>query len=86
MQNFLTKSAPGLLAIVTVAGLGYFVLTPPSAPAARAAAIEITSHSAACSACRLPLYGRDGVASKLGPDSHASGHVVEATHQGTIGN
>jgi len=86
MQNFLTKSGPGLVAILTVAGFGYFVLTPPSAPAARAAAIEIASHRAQCSACRLPLYGRDGVASKLGPDSLASGQVAEATHQGTIGN
>jgi hypothetical protein len=79
MQNFLKKSGPGLLAIFTVAGLGYFVLLPPTAPRAQAAAIEIASHCADCSACRLPLYGRGGVASKLGPDSQASERVAEVT-------
>ena len=84
MRNFLTKSAQSLLVIVTVAGLGYFVLMPPTATAARPAAVEIASHSADCSFCRLPLYGRGGMASKLGPDSRASADAAEATHQGTI--
>jgi hypothetical protein len=79
MQNFLKKSGPGLLAILTVAGLGYFVLMPPTAPPARAAAIEIRSHSAECAACQLPVYGRAGVASKLGPSSHAAEQVEEVS-------
>jgi hypothetical protein len=72
MQNFLTRSVPGLLAIVLVAGVGYFVLTPPSMPAARASASEIGSHNVECALCRLPLYGQTGVSSKLGIDSHAN--------------
>jgi hypothetical protein len=84
MQNFLTKSAPGLLAIVTVAGLGYFVPTAPTATAARPAAAEIEYHGADCLVCRLTLNGRGAQASKLGPDSSASADAAEATHQGTI--
>jgi hypothetical protein len=81
MQNFLTKSSPGLLAIVTVTGLGYFVLMPPIAPPARAAAAEIASHSDKCSVCRLPLFGRSGEPSIFGSDSEDS---TKAAHLGTI--
>ncbi len=80
MRNFVTKSVPGLLAIVLVTGLGYFVLTPPSMPAARAAAIELPFHSAECSMCRLPLYGKDGTSSRLGHDTHAEANASEVTH------
>jgi hypothetical protein len=79
MQNFLTRSVPGLLAIVLVAGVGYFVLTPPSMPAVRASAIEIASHNVECAMCRLPLYGTAGVASKLGIDTHAHETPSNAT-------
>jgi hypothetical protein len=85
MQNFLTKSSPGLLAIVTVTGLGYFVLMPPIAPPARAAAPEIASHSAQCSVCRLPLFGRSGEPSILGSDPYDSEDAAKAAHLGTIG-
>jgi hypothetical protein len=84
MQNFPKKSALGLLTIVMVAGLGYLVLMPLTATAARPAADEIASHSAGCPVCRLPLYGRAGVASKLGHDPRASADAAEATHEGTI--
>jgi hypothetical protein len=84
MQNFLTKSAPSLLAIVTAAGLGYFVLKAPTAAAEMPAAAEIRSHGANCLVCCLPLHGRGAQASKLGPDSSASANAAEATHQGTI--
>jgi hypothetical protein len=78
MRNFLTKSVPGLLAIVLVAGLGYFVLTPPSMPAAQAAAVEITSHNTDCIVCRLPLFGQGQSSSKLGIDAHAEERVSQA--------
>ncbi len=78
MRNFLNKSIPGLLAIVMVAGLGYFVLTPPSPPVVQAAAIEIASHTDKCAVCRLPLYGRGDMSSKLGPDSHVHESVKNA--------
>jgi hypothetical protein len=81
MQNFLKNSALGLLTIVTVAVLGYFVLMPPTATAALPSAAEIASHSADCTVCRLPLYGQRDAASKFGPDSRAS---AAATQQGTI--
>jgi hypothetical protein len=84
MQNFLKSSALGLLTIVAMAGLGYFVLTPPAATAALPAAEEIASHSARCPVCRLPLYGSSGTPSKFGPDSHASVEAADATHEGTI--
>jgi len=84
MQYFLTKSAPGLLAIVTVAGLGYFVLKPPTATAVRPAAPEIISHTAKCSICRVPLYARGAEPSKLGHDFRVSADAAQATHQGTI--
>jgi hypothetical protein len=80
MRNFLTKSVPGLMAIAVVAGLGYFVLTPPSMPAARAAAPEIGAHNAACSLCRLPLYGQSGEGSRLGIDAHAIETASKAIH------
>ena len=81
MQNFLTKSTPSPLAVVMVAGLGYFVLMPAPGSAARPTASEIACQSAGCLVCRLPLYGSRAVASKLGPDSSAS---ADAAHQGTI--
>ncbi len=71
MQNFVTKSVPGLLTIVSVAALGYFVLTPPSMPAARAGATELAAHNAECLMCRLPLFGEDGASSRLGHDALA---------------
>ena len=58
MKSFLRRSGIGPLALVTMAGLGFFVLMPHTAPAALAAAHEITSHRAVCSVCALPLYGR----------------------------
>jgi hypothetical protein len=84
MQNILTKNSSGLLAIVTAAGLGYFALTPPTAPPARSAAPEIAFHSAECLVCRLPRHGRTGEPSILGPYPDASEDSAEATHQGTI--
>ncbi len=80
MRNFLTKSVPGLLAITVVAALGYFVLTPPSMPQARAAAPEIGTHNAACSLCRLPLYGQNGGSSRLGHDTYGIETASSAVH------
>ena len=84
MQNFLKSSALGLVLIVAIAGLGYFVLTPPTATAALPAADEIVSHSLDCPFCRLPLYGRGGAASKFGPDSRASVDAADASPDGTL--
>jgi hypothetical protein len=84
MQSFLKNSALGLLLIVAMAGLGYFVLTPPAATAALPAAEEIASHSADCPICRLPLYGRGGTPSKWGRDAHTSVDAADATPEGTI--
>jgi hypothetical protein len=79
MRNFLTKSGPGLLAIAMVAGLGYFVLTPPEAPAGQSAASELAFHDADCLVCRLPLHGRGTEASRLGHDSHAPEAAMQST-------
>jgi hypothetical protein len=80
MRNFVTKSVPGLLAVILVAGVGYFVLTPPSMPAVQASAIEIAAHNVECAVCRLPLYGHDNVSSRLGHDTQAHENAQNATH------
>ena len=69
--------------IVAMAGLGYFVLTPPVTTADVPAADEIASHNADCPICRLPLYGRGGTPSKFGPDSHSSVDTADATREET---
>jgi hypothetical protein len=79
MRNFLTQSAPGLLAIAMVAGLGYFVLTPPAAPAGQTALSELAFHDADCLVCRLPLHGRGTEASRLGHDSHTTQGATQST-------
>jgi hypothetical protein len=79
MQNFVTKSGPGLLAIAIVAGLGYFVLTPPLAPAVQADPADIAFHSAACAVCQLPLFGEGAQSSRFGPDSHSHRGATEST-------
>jgi hypothetical protein len=70
MRNFVTKSGPGLLAIVMMAGLGYFALTPPRATA-QPAVVELGFHSADCAVCRLPLIGKGAEASRYGHDFHS---------------
>jgi hypothetical protein len=72
MKSFLRRSGIGPLALVTMAGLGFFALMPHTAPAALASAHEIASHRALCSVCALPLYGRTGQTSILGPNPHAA--------------
>jgi hypothetical protein len=72
MREFLTNGGLGPLALVMMAGLGTVVMMPPTAPAALDAAHENATHRASCSVCMLPLYGRSGETSILGPDPHAS--------------
>jgi hypothetical protein len=72
MRSFLMKGGPGPLALVTTAGLGSAMLMPPTAPVALDAAHENAAHVARCSVCTLPLYGRGGETSILGPNPHAS--------------
>jgi hypothetical protein len=69
MRRFLTQGGLVPLVLVMMAGLGTFVLRPPAAPAALAAADEIASHRSQCLVCTLPAYGRNGVTSILGHDS-----------------
>jgi hypothetical protein len=64
MRDFVRRSVPGLLAIAAVAGLGYYVLTPPKA--AQAAVAELGFHDADCAVCRLPLVARGTEASRYG--------------------
>jgi hypothetical protein len=78
MQNFLTRSGPGLLVVGAVAALGYAVLMPPGAPAAQAAASEIAEHNAQCTVCRLPLYGTHDASSKNGTDFFGHDAAVES--------
>jgi hypothetical protein len=79
MQNFLTRSGPGLLAFGAVAALGYAVLMPPGAPAAHAAASEIAEHRAQCTVCRLPLFGAHDKSSINGADSVGHDAAAEST-------
>jgi hypothetical protein len=65
MRDFLTKSCPGLLAVVAVAGLGYFVLTPPK-PTARMEVAGLGFHSADCRVCGLPMVARGAEPSRYG--------------------
>ena len=84
MQNFLTKSAPGLLAISAAAVVGYVLLMPPAATAGRPAAVETASHISDCPVCRLPLYGRTATPSKLGYDFRGGSENALAPRQDTI--
>jgi hypothetical protein len=75
MRNFLTKSIPGLLAITAVAGLGYFVLTPPKP--AQAEMTVLGFHSADCKVCSVPLVGHGSEGSRYG--NVLSAHDTAAT-------
>jgi hypothetical protein len=80
MRDFLQKSVPSLLLILTLAGVGYLTLKAPAAPAPLPAAWAIASHTDDCPLCRLPLYGKGAESSKLGPDPLASVDAAAATH------
>jgi hypothetical protein len=73
MARFSIPSGPGLLTVALAMVLGYCVLRAPEAPVEQPAAAEIAAHSTDCTVCRLSLYGHDGQASKLGPESHDNG-------------
>jgi hypothetical protein len=69
------------LAIVAVAAVGLYAMMPANAPVAAVA--EIAAHRASCAMCMLPLRGRSGEASILGPNPRAPVDVAEAESQGT---
>jgi hypothetical protein len=79
MQNFLTRSGPGLLVVGAVAALGYAVLLPPEAPGAQAAASENADHNAQCAVCRLPLFGSSDKSSRNGADRVGHESAAEST-------
>jgi hypothetical protein len=63
MKKFVTQSVPGLLAIATVAGLGYVVLSPIEAPAEQTLASAPTFHDADCVVCRHARFATGAKAS-----------------------
>jgi hypothetical protein len=69
------------LPIVAMAAVGIYAILPANAP--EVAMDDIASHRASCAVCMLPLHGRSGETSILGPNPHAPVDVTEAESPGT---
>jgi hypothetical protein len=71
MRYFTTKGGLGILGLALLGGMGYSVLRAVSNPTSLDRPASIAGHDPNCLVCRLPLHGRDGASSQLGPQGPA---------------